>query len=123
MRSIKSPEEIEKMRIAGQLLAKVLTAVGDIIKPGITTMQINDFCDDYIVNKLKAIPGSKGQYGFPYAVNTSVNQVVCHGMPSATQVLKKGDIINTDITLIYEGYYADSSKTFCVGETAPHARR
>lgn len=123
MISIKTPEEIEKMRIAGRLTGEVLTAVGAIIKPGVTTMEINDFCDNYIVDTLKAIPGSKGQYGYPYAVNTSVNHVICHGMPSATQPLKKGDIVNVDITVIYEGYYGDSSKTFCIEPVASHAKR
>lgn len=123
MITIKSAEAIEKMREAGRLTAKVLEAVTEIIQPGITTMQIDAFCEDYIVNTLKAIPGSKGQYGYPYSVNTSLNHVICHGMPSATQILKKGDIINVDITVIYEGFYGDSSKMFCVGAVAPHAKR
>lgn len=123
MIAIKTPEQIEKMRIAGQLTAKVLEAVTHLIEPGITTMQIDEFCERYIVDTLKAIPGSKGQYGYPYSVNTSVNQVICHGMPSAQQVLKKGDIINVDVTVIYEGYYGDSSKMFCVGQVANHAKR
>lgn len=123
MISIKSPEQIEKMRIAGQLTAKVLEAVSEIIKPGMTTMQIDDFCEDYIRNTLKAIPGSKGQYGYPYSVNTSLNHVICHGMPSTKQILKKGDIVNVDITVIHDGYYGDSSKMFCIGEVATHAQR
>lgn len=123
MISIKTPEQIEKMRIAGQLTARVLEAVSDYIKPGLTTMQIDQFCERYIVDTLKAIPGSKGQYGYPYTVNTSLNHVICHGMPSATQVLKKGDIINVDVTVISDGYFGDSSKMFCIGSTASHARR
>jgi methionyl aminopeptidase len=123
MISIKSPEQIAKMRIAGQLTAKVLEAVSEIIKPGMSTLDIDTFCERYIVDTLKAIPGSKGQYGYPYAVNTSLNQVICHGMPSAKQLLKHGDIVNVDITVIHEGYYGDSSKMFCVGKTAPHAQR
>lgn len=119
----KSPEEIIKMRRAGQLTARVLEAVSDFIKPGVTTMAIDRFCEDYIVNTLKAIPGSKGQYGYPYTVNTSVNQVICHGMPDDDQVLKKGDIVNVDITVIHEGYYGDSSKMFCIGEVPVHAKR
>ncbi len=121
--AIKSPEQIEKMRVAGQLTARVLTAVSDIIAPGITTMQIDEFCEDYIRNTLKAIPGSKGQYGYPYSVNTSLNNVICHGMPSNKQILKKGDIVNVDVTVIHEGYYGDSSKMFCIGEVAPFAKR
>lgn len=120
---IKSPEAIEKMREAGRLTGKVLVAVRDIIKPGITTGAIDDFCEDYIVNTLHATPGSKGQYGYPYTVNTSVNKVVCHGMPSHDQVLEKGDIVNVDVTVIKDGYYGDSSVTFCIGEVAPHAKR
>lgn len=123
MISIKTPEEIEKMRVAGQLTAQVLTALSAQIQPGITTMFIDEFCEDYIRNTLHAIPGSKGQYGYPYSVNTSVNHVICHGMPSTTQILKKGDIVNVDITVIYKGYYGDSSKMFCIGEVATHARR
>lgn len=119
----KSPEEIVKMRRAGQLTARVLEAVSDFIKPGVTTMAIDRFCEDYIVNSLKATPGSKGQYGYPYTVNTSVNQVICHGMPDEEQVLKKGDIVNVDITVIYEGYYGDSSKMFCIGDVPSHAKR
>lgn len=111
------------MRIAGRLTAQVLEAVTEIVKPGITTMEIDEFCEDYIVNTLKAIPGSKGQYGYPYSVNTSLNHVICHGMPSAKQVLKKGDIVNVDVTVIYEGYYGDSSKMFCIGQVPSHAKR
>lgn len=120
---IKSAEQIEKMRTAGRLTAKVLEAVTEIIKPGITTMQIDEFCERYIVDTLKAIPGSKGQYGYPYSVNTSLNHVICHGMPSATQILKKGDIVNVDVTVISEGFYGDSSKMFCIGAPAAHAKR
>lgn len=123
MISRKSPEEIEKMRIAGHLTAKVLEAVTEIIKPGITTMQIDEFCEHYIVDELKAVPGSKGQYGYPYTVNTSVNHVICHGMPSVKQILKKGDIVNVDVTVIHEGYFGDSSKMFCIGTTPLHAQR
>ena len=123
MTSIKSPEQIEKMRTAGRLTAKVLEAVTEIIKPGITTMQIDEFCEDYIRNTLHAIPGSKGQYGFRHSVNTSLNDVICHGAPSSTQILKKGDIVNVDITVISDGYYGDSSKMFCVGPVPAHAQR
>lgn len=123
MIAIKSPEEIEKMRMAGKLTARVLEAVTEIMAPGITTMEIDTFCEDYIRNTLQAIPGSKGQYGYPYSVNTSLNHVICHGMPSEKQILKKGDILNVDITVIYEGYYGDSSKMFCIGEVPVHAKR
>jgi len=120
---IKSPEEIAKMRIAGQLTAKVLEAASTFIKPGLTTLELDNFCENYIRNTLQAIPGSKGQYGYPYSINTSLNHVICHGMPSAKQILKNGDIVNVDITVIYEGYYGDSSKMFCIGDVPLHAKR
>lgn len=123
MTLIKTAEQIDKMRVAGKLTARVLEALTDFIKPGVTTMEVNDFCEHYIVETLKAIPGSKGQYGYPFAVNTSLNHVICHGMPSEKQVLKKGDIVNVDITVIAEGHYGDSSKMFCIGEVPVHAQR
>src|SRR3990167_2658111 len=123
MITIKSPADIEKMRIAGRLTAQVLDAVTPLVVPGISTMDLDRFCEDYIRNTLKAIPGSKGQYGYPYSVNTSLNHVICHGMPSENQVLKKGDIVNVDITVIYDGFYGDSSKMFCIGEVVEHAKR
>lgn len=123
MVSIKSPEQIDKMRVAGQLTARVLEAVTEMIKPGITTMQIEEFCEHYIVDVLKAIPGSKGQYGYPYCVNTSLNHVICHGMPSSKQVLIKGDIVNVDVTVIKDGFYGDSSKMFCIGHVSAFAKR
>jgi methionyl aminopeptidase len=123
MSFVKSSEQIEKMRIAGKLTAKVLNAVSEFIKPGMTTLQLDSFCEDYIRNTLNTIPGSKGQYGYPYSINTSLNHVICHGMPSAKQILKKGDIVNVDITVLNDGYYGDSSKMLCVGEIPTHARR
>lgn len=123
MIELKTPEQIEKMRVAGRLTAKVLEALTDFIRPGLSTMDVDRFCEDYIVNTLKATPGSKGQYGYPYSVNTSLNQVICHGMPADNQILKDGDIVNVDVTVIYEGFYGDSSKMFCIGKTAPHAKR
>lgn len=123
MIELKTPEQIEKMRVAGRLTAKVLEALTAFIRPGLSTMDVDRFCEDYIVNTLKAIPGSKGQYGYPYSVNTSLNHVICHGMPADNQILKDGDILNVDVTVIYEGYYGDSSKMFCIGKVAPHAKR
>ena len=123
MALIKTPEEIEKMRVAGRLTARVLEAVSEYIKPGMTTMQVDEFCEDYIRNTLQAIPGSKGQYGYPYSVNTSLNHVICHGMPSTKQILKQGDIVNVDITVIKDGYFGDSSKMFCIGSVPAHALR
>ncbi|HLF67510.1 MAG TPA: type I methionyl aminopeptidase [Gammaproteobacteria bacterium] len=119
---IKSADELKKMRVSGQLTAKVLEAVGAFVKPGMTTLEIDAFCEEYIVNTLRAQPGSKGQYDFPYCVNTSVNHVVCHGWPS-DKALQKGDIVNLDITVKQDGYYGDSSIMVCVGEVTPHAQR
>jgi methionyl aminopeptidase len=90
---------------------------------GMSTMQVNDLVDRLIVETLNARPASKGQYGFAYALNASRNHVVCHGVPSATEVLRSGDIVNFDITLEKNGYIADSSKTYLVGEVAPLAKR
>ena len=123
MISAKTPEQIQKMREAGRLTAKVLEALTPLVVPGISTMDIERFCEDYIVNVLGARPGSKGQYGYPYCVNTSVNHVICHGMPSDKQQLQVGDIVNVDVTVIYEGYYGDSSKMFCIGAVPPFAQR
>lgn len=120
---IKDQRAIEAMRIAGRLTGQVLTAVSDIIRPGISTADIDDFCEDYILNTLNARPASKGQYGYLYSVNTSPNHVICHGMPSASEILKKGDIVNVDVTVEKGGYIGDSSKMFCVGAVAEHARR
>ncbi len=119
---IKGPEEIQKMKVAGHLTGKVLEAVRTFIRPGITTLDIDKFCHDYIINTLDAIPGSLGQYDFPHTVNTSVNHVVCHGWPSDKKLVK-GDIVNVDVTVKKDGYYGDSSVTFCVGEVAPHAQK
>lgn len=119
---IKTAEEIEKMRVVGRMTAKVLEAVTEIIQPGMTTMEIDQFCEDYIVNTLKATPGSKGQYGYPFSVNTSLNQVVCHGMPSDKKLVS-GDILNVDVTVKHDGFYGDSSKMFCIGQVASHAQR
>jgi len=115
--------DIDAMRLAGRLTAKVLEALNDFISPGISTAQIDDFCEDYIINTLNARPGSKGQYDYPFSVNTSLNHVVCHGMPSPSVILKKGDIINVDVTVEKNGYYGDSSKMYCVGDVSSHASR
>ena len=90
---------------------------------GMSTMQVNDLVDSFIVNELDARPASKGQYGFAYALNSSRNNVVCHGVPSATEILQSGDIVNFDITLEKNGYIADSSKTYLVGTVSPQAER
>jgi methionyl aminopeptidase len=119
----KRPEEIALMAAAGKLLAEVFGHLDRQNLIGMSTLQVNDLVDDFIVNTLEARPASKGQYGFAYAMNTSRNDVVCHGVPSAAEVLQSGDIVNFDITLEKNGYIADSSKTYLVGDVAPEAKR
>lgn len=120
---IKTNEELIVMRESGRLLALVFAYLDQQVKAGITTMDINDLAERYIVDELKSRPASKGQYGFQYSLNTSVNHVVCHGVPSDNLVLKSGDIVNVDITLEKGGFIADSSKTYMIGAVAPLAKR
>lgn len=117
------PEEIALMAESGQLLADVFGYLDQMSLIGMSTMQVNDLIDNLIVNELDARPASKGQYGYAYALNSSRNNVVCHGVPSTTDILQSGDIVNFDITLEKNGYIADSSKTYLVGEVSPWARR
>lgn len=119
----KRPEEIALLAESGRLLAQVFSHIDGLNLIGMSTMQINELVDDLIVNELHARPASKGQYGYAYALNASPNNVVCHGVPSTADVLQDGDIVNFDITLEKNGYIADSSKTYLVGEVSPLARR
>jgi len=121
--SIKTPEEIEKMRVAGRLAAEVLEMIEPWVKPGISTGELDRICHDYIVNVLNAIPAPLNYHGFPKSICTSLNHVVCHGIPSDTKILKSGDILNIDVTVIKDGYHGDTSKMFLVGDVAPHAER
>src|SRR3954468_22561270 len=120
---LKSSGDLELMRKSGRLLASVFNYLDPLVVAGVSTMDINNLVDDFIVNTLKARPASKGQYDFPYSLNTSVNDVVCHGMPSVSHFLKSGDIINVDITLEKDGFIADSSKMYMIGEVSPLATR
>lgn len=120
---IKQPEEIALMAEAGKLLAQVFTHLDQLDLIGMSTMQVNDIVDHYITQDLQARPASKGQYGYAYALNSSRNHVVCHGVPSPTEILQNGDIVNFDITLEKHGFIADSSKTYLIGEVAPAAKR
>ncbi len=120
---IKTPEEIELMAESGRLLASVFTYLDGTSLFGQSTMQINDLVERFIVDQLDARPASKGQYGYGYVLNCSRNAVVCHGVPTPDEILCDGDIVNLDITLEKNGYIADSSKTYLVGEVAPQARR
>ena len=120
---LKTPEELEIMRKSGRLLASVFDYLDKNITVGTSTMGINDLAERYIIDQLGARPASKGQYGYEYSLNTSVNNVVCHGIPSDSQILKSGDIVNVDITLEQGGFIADSSKMYMIGEISPLAKR
>lgn len=119
----KRPEEIAIMAESGRLLASVFGRLDQLNLIGMTTMEVNDLVERHIVDDLNARPASKGQYGYAYALNSSRNNVVCHGVPSTDEVLQSGDIVNFDITLEKNGYIADSSKTYLVGAVSPLARR
>lgn len=120
---LKNAEELKIMRESGRLLARVFEYLDGFIEIGISTMDINDLVESYITDQLRARPASKGQYGYQYVLNSSINHVVCHGVPSTTQTLKSGDIINVDITLEQGGFIADSSKMYMIGNVTPVARR
>lgn len=119
---IKTPQEIERMRTAGHLAAQVLEMIEPHVRPGVTTNQLNQICHDYITLEQQAIPAPLNYHGFPKSICTSVNQVVCHGIPN-DKPLKEGDIINIDITVIKDGYHGDTSKMFFVGNAPAHAKR
>ena len=120
---LKTPEEIEKMRIAGRLAAEVLDIITPHVKPGVTTEELDRICNDHIVNVQGTIPANVGYRGFPKTVCTSVNNVICHGIPSETKVLKDGDIINIDVTVIKDGWHGDTSRMYYVGTPSVMARR
>ena len=120
---IKTPAEIELMAEAGRRLAAVFTHLDAMTLEGLNTLEINDRVEAFIVDELKSRPASKGQYGYGFVLNSSINQVVCHGVPRADDVLKSGDIVNLDITLEKDGFIADSSKTYLIGSVGPQARR
>ncbi|MFO7604304.1 MAG: type I methionyl aminopeptidase [Gammaproteobacteria bacterium] len=120
--TIKSADEIEKMRVAGRLAAEVLEMIAPHVQAGVTSLELDRICHDYIVNKQKAIPAPLNYHGFPKSICTSVNHVICHGIPNEKR-LKNGDIINIDITVIKDGYHGDTSKMFFVGEPSIQARR
>ena len=120
--TIKTPEEVEKMRIAGRLAAEVLRMIRPHVQPGITTGELDRICHDYIVNVQQAVPAPLNFKGFPRSICTSVNHQVCHGIPGDKK-LKKGDIVNIDITVIKDGFHGDTSKMFYIGEPSIQAKR
>ncbi len=120
--NIKTAEEIGKMRVAGRMAAEVLEMIEPLVQPGITTDELDRLCHDYIVNEQNAIPAPLNYHGFPKSICSSINHVVCHGIPGEKK-LKKGDIVNLDITVIKDGYHGDTSMMFFVGEPSVMARR
>ena len=120
---VKNADELALMRASGRLLASVFAMLDGLELAGLSTLAVNDRVERFITDDLGARPASKGQYGFAYVLNSSINSVVCHGVPSADEIIRNGDIVNLDITLEKDGFITDSSKTYMVGEVAPAARR
>ena len=121
--NLKTPDQISKMHIAGQLAAEVLEMIGSFVIPGVSTEELDSKCYEYIVNEQNAIPANIGYNGFKKTICSSVNQVICHGIPSEKKILKDGDILNIDVTVLYDGWHGDTSKMFLVGKTKPHNER
>ena len=120
--TIKTPEEISKMRVAGKLAAQVLEMIESHVKEGVSTEELDTICHQFIVNEQDAIPAPLNYRGFPKSICTSVNHQVCHGIP-AKKILKNGDIVNIDVTVIKDGYHGDTSKMFVVGKPSILAKR
>jgi methionyl aminopeptidase len=120
---IKTSDEISKMRVAGRFAAEVLEMIAPHVQAGISTGELDRICHQYIVETQAAIPAPLNYNGFPKSICTSVNHVICHGIPSDDKILKSGDIINIDITVIKEGFHGDTSQMFCIGEVPSHAKR
>ena len=120
---IKNLEELNGMRKAGSLAAEVLEMIGDFIKPGISTGELDKICYDYIIRVQKAIPANIGYRGFEKTLCTSINQVICHGIPDDSRILKSGDIMNIDVTVIKDGWHGDTSKMYLVGKVQAHNER
>ena len=121
--SIKNEEEFARMRVAGRMAAEVLEMIRPQVVPGITTGELDRICHDYIVNTLDAIPAPLNYNGFPKSICTSVNDVVCHGIPSDNKKLRSGDIVNIDVTVIKDGFHGDTSIMVGVGDVPAHAER
>ena len=121
--SIKTEEDIEKLRISGRLAAQVLAMIGEYVRPGVSTEYLDDICHEYIVNTLKVTPANIGYYGYTKTTCISKNEVVCHGIPSNKIILEDGDIINIDVAIIKDGYYGDTSRMYYVGTIKPEAKK
>ena len=120
---IKTPEQIEKMRLAGKLASEVLEMITPLVKPGISTGKLDEICHDFILNEQNAIPANIGYRGYEKTICSSINQIVCHGIPDFKKILKDGDILNIDVTVKKDGWHGDTSKMFLVGKTKPHNER
>src|SRR4029078_4653572 len=121
--TIKTPADIEKMRVAGRLAAEVLQVVAPHVKPGVSTAELDRICHDHIVNVQTAFPAKLGSKGFQATLCTSVNNVICHGIPSEAKILKDGDIINIDVTVIKDGFHGDTSRVDYAGAASVKATR
>ena len=121
--SIKSLNDIEKMKVAGKLAAEVLDMITPYVIPGISTGELDKLCYEHIVNVQNAIPANIGYKGYEKTICSSINQVICHGIPDNNKTLKDGDILNIDVTVIKDGWHGDTSKMFLVGKCAPHNER
>ncbi|NCT68716.1 MAG: type I methionyl aminopeptidase [Rhodanobacteraceae bacterium] len=121
--TVKTPDQIEKMRVAGRLAAEVLEMLVPHVKPGVSTEDLDRLAYEHIVHVQKAIPANVGYKGFPKTVCTSVNHVICHGIPHPGKLLKDGDIVNIDVTVIKDGWHGDTSRMYCVGTPSVLARR
>jgi len=121
--NLKNQQEIDCMRTAGQLAAEVLDVVTPFVEPGVSTEELDNICFKHITEVQKAVPANVGYRGYEKTICASVNQVICHGIPSPNKILKDGDIINIDVTVLKDGWHGDTSKMFLVGKTQPHNER
>jgi methionyl aminopeptidase len=120
---VKTPEEIQKMRVAGRLAASVLEMIDAYVKPGVSTGELERICRQYIVDDLQAEPSTLNHHGFPACICTSINAVVCHGIPSDKKILIEGDILNIDVTVKKDGFIGDTSKMYLIGKVKPFAEK
>ena len=121
--SLKSKKDIEKMKIAGRKAANVLEMLTEYVVPGVTTGELDDIAFKFITEELKCIPANIGYSGFPKTLCTSINNVICHGIPTKDKTLKNGDIVNIDVTVIDDGWHGDTSRMYLVGKVPAHAKR
>ncbi len=121
--TFKTPDDIERMRVAGRLAAEVLQIIAPHVKPGVSTAELDRICHEHIVQTQQAIPANVGYKGFPATICASVNNVICHGIPNEAKVLKDGDIVNIDVTVIKDGWHGDTSRMYYAGAPSVMAKR